>query len=284
MKKLLLLLIVPMISFGQAETAAMTFDKTIHDFGGVMEGDVVMTTFKFTNTGGTSLYIVDARGSCECIKVVNYPKNTPIGPGETGKISVSFDSNNKPNLQQKTVTISANTSSGREVIRIKANVNPDPRKQKQRRDVSNQNQRQSRDAAADGYLTYKVGNDTYKLPKERVAELLNKYPNAVPYYESKEKSGQVQTFEKQKKEVLKEDTGYQGIGLPQIILIGIIAIPLVLVILYFTKSTTRKTNIQHSATVETPPQVEVRSSFCVNCGKSINKKTAFCTSCGSKIK
>ena len=34
----------------QAETAAMTFDKTIHDFGGVMEGDVVMTTFKLIKT------------------------------------------------------------------------------------------------------------------------------------------------------------------------------------------------------------------------------------------
>ena len=279
MKKLLLLLTVPMISFGQI----MTFDKTVHDFGRIMEGDVVMTTFKFTNTGDTSLYIVDARGSYGCT-VAKYPKNTPIGPGETGKILVSFDSNNKPNLQQKTVTISANTSSGLEVIRIKANVNPDPRKQKQRRGVLSQNQRQSRDAAAQGHLKYKVGDDTYTLPKEEVTGFLDTYPNAVPYYESKEKSGQVQTFEKQKKEVLKEDTGYQGIGLPQIILIGIIAIPLVLVILYFTKSTTRKTNIQHSATVETPPQVEVRSSFCVNCGNSINKKTAFCTSCGSKIK
>ena len=39
-----------MISFGQAETAAMTFDKTIHDFGGVMKGDVVMTTFKLMKT------------------------------------------------------------------------------------------------------------------------------------------------------------------------------------------------------------------------------------------
>jgi|TARA_B110001450_G_scaffold48230_1_gene44987 hypothetical protein len=39
-----------MISFGQAETAAMTFDKIIHDFGGVMKGDVVMTTFKLMKT------------------------------------------------------------------------------------------------------------------------------------------------------------------------------------------------------------------------------------------
>ena len=39
-----------MISFGQAETAAMTFDKIIHDFGGVMKGDVVITTFKLMKT------------------------------------------------------------------------------------------------------------------------------------------------------------------------------------------------------------------------------------------
>ena len=37
-----------------------------------------------------------------------------------------------PNLQQKTVTISANTDSGRESIRIKAMVTPDPAKQRQR--------------------------------------------------------------------------------------------------------------------------------------------------------
>ena len=191
-KLLLLLLIVPVVSFGQI----MTFDKTVHDFGRIMEGDVVMTTFKFTNTGDTSLYIVDARGSYGTT-VLKYPKNTPIGPGETGKILVSFDSNNKPDLQQKTVTISANTTSGRETLRIKALVNPDPRKQKQRRDVSSQNQRQSRDAAADGHLRYKVGNDTYTLPKEEVTGFLNEFPNAVPYYESKEKSGQVQTFESQ---------------------------------------------------------------------------------------
>ena len=39
-------------------------------------------------------------------------QNTPIAPGASGEILVSFDSNNKPNMQQKTVTISANTSSG----------------------------------------------------------------------------------------------------------------------------------------------------------------------------
>jgi len=109
----------------------MSFDKTLHDFGTIQEGETVETIFTFTNSGKSDLIIVDARGSCGCT-VPEYPKNTPIPPGESGKIRVSFDSSNKPNMQQKTVTISANTDSGRETIRIKALVQADPVKQKQR--------------------------------------------------------------------------------------------------------------------------------------------------------
>ncbi|MCH1518130.1 MAG: DUF1573 domain-containing protein [Flavobacteriaceae bacterium] len=109
----------------------MTFDKTIHDFGNIQEGERVETLFTFTNTGKSDLVIVDARGSCGCT-VPEYPKNTPIAPGASAQIRVSFDSSNKPNLQQKTVTISANTDSGRETIRIKAMVQADPVKEQQR--------------------------------------------------------------------------------------------------------------------------------------------------------
>ena len=109
----------------------MTFDKTVHDFGTINEGDKVTTVFSFTNTGSEDLIIVDARGSCGCT-VPQYPKNTPIAPGETGEITVSFDSNNKPGNQQKSVTLSANTASGREMLRIKSQVTPDPVKQQQR--------------------------------------------------------------------------------------------------------------------------------------------------------
>ncbi|MGB1972067.1 MAG: DUF1573 domain-containing protein [Flavobacteriaceae bacterium] len=114
-----------------SNSPVMTFDKTIHDFGSINEGERVETIFTFTNTGKSDLVIVDARGSCGCT-VPEYPKNTPIAPGASGKIRVSFDSSNKPNLQQKTVTISANTDSGRETIRIKAMVQADPIKQQQR--------------------------------------------------------------------------------------------------------------------------------------------------------
>ena len=114
-----------------SNSPVMTFNKSSHDFGNINEGDVVTTIFSFTNTGKSDLIIVDARGSCGCT-VPQYPKNVPIAPGATGEISVSFDSSNKPSLQQKAVTISANTESGREMLRIKAMVAPDPVKEQQR--------------------------------------------------------------------------------------------------------------------------------------------------------
>merc|ERR1712086_599754 len=109
----------------------MSFDKGIHDFGVINEGELVETIFTFTNTGKADLIIQDARGSCGCT-VPEYPKNIPIAPGDSGQIRVSFDSSNKPNLQQKTVTITTNSNSGRETIRIKAMVTADPIKQQQR--------------------------------------------------------------------------------------------------------------------------------------------------------
>src|SRR6056300_586470 len=115
----------------KTDSPVMSFDKTTHDFGTIKEGEKVTTKFSFTNTGKSDLIIVDARGSCGCT-VPEYPKNTPIKPGDTQTITVSFDSSNKPGVQQKSVTLSANTASGREMLRIKANVNPDPVKQQQR--------------------------------------------------------------------------------------------------------------------------------------------------------
>tara|TARA_Y200000002_G_scaffold226380_1_gene186844 strand:+ start:2860 stop:3306 length:447 start_codon:yes stop_codon:yes gene_type:complete len=107
----------------EARYAEITFDKIFHDFGNINEGEVAKTVFTFTNTGKNDLYIVDAIGSCGCT-VPNYPKNIPIGPGESGEIEVNFDTNGRPNLQQKMIKVSANTSNGGELLRIQAFVEP----------------------------------------------------------------------------------------------------------------------------------------------------------------
>ncbi|HEX5742386.1 MAG TPA: DUF1573 domain-containing protein [Flavobacteriaceae bacterium] len=102
--------------------AAISFDKTEHDFGTINEGDVVETTFEVTNTGKVDLVITDAFATCGCT-VPEWPKE-PIKPNEKGILKVSFDSNGKPNKQSKTITIVANTENGQETVTISTFVTP----------------------------------------------------------------------------------------------------------------------------------------------------------------
>ena len=102
--------------------ASISFDKKEYDFGTVNEGEIVETVFKVTNSGSTDLVITNATGSCGCTVPV-WPK-APIKPGETGDIAVKFNTSGKPNRQMKTVTLTANTESGREVLTLRGSVTP----------------------------------------------------------------------------------------------------------------------------------------------------------------
>tara|TARA_B110000046_G_scaffold186042_1_gene231764 strand:- start:10285 stop:10755 length:471 start_codon:yes stop_codon:yes gene_type:complete len=103
-------------------TASISFDKQVYDFGTVNEGDFVETVFKVTNSGKTDLVITNAQATCGCTVPV-WPK-APMKPGETGDIKVKFNTNGKPNRQQKTVTLTTNTPSGKERLTIKGMVTP----------------------------------------------------------------------------------------------------------------------------------------------------------------
>ncbi len=100
----------------------MDFETKTHDFGKINEGDVVEHTFTFTNNGKAPLVITSARGSCGCT-VPTWTKE-PIKPGDSGEMLVKFNSKGKPNTQNKTVTVKANTESGTERLQIKAFVTP----------------------------------------------------------------------------------------------------------------------------------------------------------------
>lgn len=100
----------------------MTFDKQEHDFGTIEQGAPQETVFTFTNTGSAPLIITDAKSTCGCT-VPQFPKNVPIAPGETGELVVKFNGSGQ-NQVTKTVTVTANTEKGSEMLRIKAFVNP----------------------------------------------------------------------------------------------------------------------------------------------------------------
>ena len=98
----------------------MTFDTNEHDFGLIKQGDKVVYSFKFKNTGEADLKITSARGTCGCT-VPDYPKE-PVKPGESGKIKVSFNSAGKHGQTSKSVIITCNTKDGKEELKIKANI------------------------------------------------------------------------------------------------------------------------------------------------------------------
>jgi hypothetical protein len=107
-------------------TASIAFDTKEYNFGTVNEGDVVETVFKVTNSGKTDLVITNAVGSCGCTVPV-WPK-APIKPGETGDIKVKFNTSGKPNRQTKTITLTTNTESGRQILTLKGSVTPKAKK------------------------------------------------------------------------------------------------------------------------------------------------------------
>lgn len=101
-------------------TPEFTFVEEEHDFGLLVDGEKVAYSFVFTNTGDAPLIISNAKGSCGCT-VPNWPKN-PIAPGEKGSIDVSFNSSGRKGIQNKAVTLTANTNPNRKVIKIKAEI------------------------------------------------------------------------------------------------------------------------------------------------------------------
>jgi hypothetical protein len=90
-----------------ANAPAFKFEKEVYDFGKITEGDVVTYDFKFKNIGNSPLIISSATATCGCT-VPEYPKE-PVAPGANGVIRVVFNSAGKLGMQNKIVSITANT-------------------------------------------------------------------------------------------------------------------------------------------------------------------------------
>lgn len=106
---------------------AISFAETEFDFGTIREGEVVEHTYTVTNTGEAPLIIQNAQPSCGCT-APDWTK-TPIPVGGKGFVKARFDSNGKPNMQNKTITVSANTWPKQTVLRFKAMVTPKTQQQ-----------------------------------------------------------------------------------------------------------------------------------------------------------
>ena len=98
----------------------ISFEKKEHDFGTLLQGEVVTYSFHFTNTGDVPLLISSVNSSCGCT-VGDYPHD-PIAPGKGGAIKVTYDSKGHHGFQSRSLTEMSNAIPSKTVLRIKGKV------------------------------------------------------------------------------------------------------------------------------------------------------------------
>lgn len=134
MKNLLpvvLLLIASMRLSAQAPAVAadpnapeISFAQPEFNFGSIVYGTDAICVFTFTNTGKSPLIITSIKGQCGCTTLPEgWPKD-PIPPGGTASFKVKYDTNNRPGMFDKKITIISNAKNSTVDVKIKGNVVP----------------------------------------------------------------------------------------------------------------------------------------------------------------
>jgi len=122
MKNLITILFVGMMSLGvfaQEKVAKIEFKTDTIDYGTVEKGSDGVRVFVFTNTGNAPLIISDVKSTCGC--TVPKKPEEPIMPGQTGEISVKYDTN-RVNPIRKTITVTSNADTPTVALKIKGEV------------------------------------------------------------------------------------------------------------------------------------------------------------------
>ena len=103
-----------------ANSPVFKFEKEVYDFGEIKDGEIVSYDFKFKNIGNSPLIISSATATCGCT-IPEYPKE-PVAPGAEGLIRVVFNSAGKAGMQNKIISITANTVPSLTELNILGNV------------------------------------------------------------------------------------------------------------------------------------------------------------------
>lgn len=93
---------------GELALTELTLVEESYDFGEVYNGQVVSHTLKFKNTGDAPLYILDVKASCGCTTPAW--SQDAIAPGEEGFVTYEFNSTGRMGVNNKLITIRANTA------------------------------------------------------------------------------------------------------------------------------------------------------------------------------
>ena len=105
----------------------MVVREPSHDFGEVLEGEHVTHNYEILNSGDAPLVISNVRASCGCTAAM--PDKNEIAPGETVKIKVDFNTENRTGPQKKYVYVFTNDPENKEFrLMFTANIKPGGKK------------------------------------------------------------------------------------------------------------------------------------------------------------
>lgn len=103
----------------------IAWTQTDRNLGIIEEGQKLEVVFEFTNKGKKPLVIKNVTATCGCT-VPEIPKE-PVMPGQKGFIKAVFDSQGRPGMNNKTITVDANTQpQSSHQLNFSVNVNPKP--------------------------------------------------------------------------------------------------------------------------------------------------------------
>lgn len=99
----------------------ITFDSTELSMGRIIQGARVEKRFRFTNSGKKPLVLSAVNSTCGCTVGKDWPRE-PIMPGGKGEITVTFDSEGRPGVQHKSVTVVSNANPPSTVLTLTGEV------------------------------------------------------------------------------------------------------------------------------------------------------------------
>ncbi len=98
-----------------AQPKIQVLEGTQLDFGDVFHGQKAEKVITIKNTGTDTLRISDVRAQCGCTAALMNDADKRLGPNQTGKLSIAFDTHNYSGRVSKQVYISSNDSSNTKV-------------------------------------------------------------------------------------------------------------------------------------------------------------------------
>lgn len=121
LRTILSLIAASLVCMSARAEASIHWLNPTHSFGAFHEEmGAVTCTFLGVNNGTDSLVVIDARANCGCTRPTYSRK--PVAPGDTLRISVSYDPSGRPGRFDKQVRVTTNASSTPTVLHVKGTV------------------------------------------------------------------------------------------------------------------------------------------------------------------